>query len=260
MTQTPPAPPTVSFAAAVNDQAVLDLCLARSPDIVSGRSQLRTYRGFKTAGAAYNAALAETDADYVVLVHQDVYLPTGSVDRLIGALHQIEADDPNWGVAGVIGLDAEKRLQGQTWSSGIGGMIGRAITAPAAVEALDEMVLVVRGAAGLRFDEQLPGFHLYGADIIQIARTQGMSSYAIPLPVVHHSRPTVLLAADYRRCYRYMTRKWRSRLPINGLICTLSANPAVLWLADFGIRRANRFDPHRAEPKGDPAQIGEQII
>ncbi|HET9159787.1 MAG TPA: hypothetical protein VFN88_04175 [Caulobacteraceae bacterium] len=249
----------VAVAAAVNDQAVLDLCLARSDDIKDGLADLRTYRGYRSAGAAYNAALIEADADYVVLAHQDVYLPPGSIARLAETLDKLSRSDPNWAVAGVIGLDGAGDVRGQTWSSGLNGLTGAPLTAPAQVELLDELLLVVRAASGIRFDEALPGFHLYGTDIVQSAKARGLTSYAVPLLVIHHSRSVTSLPADYRRAYRYVARKWRKLLPMRTLVCPLSSNPAVLWWNDLRIRKHHRFRTTRVEPKGDPVDIARRL-
>src|SRR5436190_15954921 len=112
----------VAVAAAVNDQAVLQQCLSRSPEIVSGAAPLRTYQGFPSASAAYNAALDEADAEYVILAHQDIYLPPGSIARLAEMLDELALADPDWAVAGVVGMDGAGQVRGQAWASGLGGL------------------------------------------------------------------------------------------------------------------------------------------
>ena len=49
---------------------------------------------------------------------------------------------------------------------------------PARVATLDELLLIVRRDAGLRFDPDL-GFHLYGADICLQASEQGLAVVAL---------------------------------------------------------------------------------
>src|SRR5215218_2751672 len=94
--RTPIQASNIAVAAAVNDKAVLQACLLRSPDLLEGAVRLRTYEGFKSAASAYNAALHEATADYLLLVHQDVYLPAGSIARLAEMLEQLSALDPQW--------------------------------------------------------------------------------------------------------------------------------------------------------------------
>jgi len=249
----------VSFAAAVNDKVVLAGCLRRSPDLVAGAAALRTYEGFASAARAYNRALDEADTDVVVLVHQDVYLPGGFLDRLDEALAQLAALDPNWAVAGVIGLDPPGNVVGETWSSGLRQLVGGKVSAPTAVVTLDEVLLVVRRAAGVRFDEEMPGYHLYAADFVLQASEAGHRSYVIDLPIIHHSRPVVKLDAGYRRAYRFMQRKWRRRLPIPNLVCTISRSPLPLALRDARLRWLNRGQGDRRAPSEDPVTVAHRL-
>src|SRR5262249_45224439 len=92
----------LAIAVAVNDQSVLANCLARSPDVPRGPVNMIQCEGFATAGLAYRDALARADRRIVLFVHQDVYLPLGFSDRLVGVLNRLAAADPDWGVAGVM--------------------------------------------------------------------------------------------------------------------------------------------------------------
>jgi len=253
--------PTLSIdvAAAVNDERVLDQCLARSPDIANGAMSLRTYVGFKSAGLAYNQALKDSSAEYLVLAHQDVYLPRGFAAALSAELHKLEAIDPNWAVAGSIGLDDETKLQGQVWSSGLGRIIGSKSSTPVRSICLDELLLVIRRRSGITFDPDLPGFHMFGVDVIHQARRLGMCSYILDLPVIHHSRPVITLSGSYQEAYRYMQTKWRKALPLRNLICTVY--PTSVWLhwRNFQLRRRHHGRTDRPEPVGDPVVIAREI-
>jgi hypothetical protein len=249
----------VEVGAAVNNRAVLANCLARSPDIRSGALKLRTFEGCKSAALALNAALDRAEAPYVLLVHQDVYLPAGFAARLAKEISTVEAVDPDWAVAGVIGLDARDVAHGQTWSSGRACVVGIQSQYPALVETLDELLLLVRRASGVRFDENLPGFHLYAADIVQTAKALGRKSYVLDLPVIHHSRPVVSLGGDYRRAYAYMQRKWRTRLPLPNLICPIDRSSLRVMWRDVKIRLRARGRVERPSPTSDPTAIARQL-
>jgi hypothetical protein len=251
--------PTIDLAAAVNNREVLRNCLQRSPDVASGALSLRTYENYPTAAAAYNAALDDTMADVLVLAHQDVYLPK---DFLLGARHQLAElahVDPNWAVAGVAGLNAERVFQGRTWSSGLGAMLGEKPQAPVHIETLDEMLLFVRTASRLRFDEAMPSFHLYAADIVKTAQSLGLRSYVIDTPAIHHSRAVVALDGGYRSAYRYMQRKWRKELPIPNLVCDITRGPFSLLLKDFRLRHKHRGQVRPVEPSDDPSRIARSL-
>lgn len=250
---------SIDLAAAVNNADVLANCLQRSPDVASGALTLRTYQGFRSAGMAYNRALDEARADVLVLAHQDVYLPGGFLAGALEQLRQLDAQDPDWALAGVAGLDSRQTFHGRTWSSGLGALLGEPPAGPVAVETLDEMLLFVRRGSALRFDEDMPGFHLYAADAIQIAKARGQRSYVIDTPAVHHSRAVVALDASYRKAYRYMQRKWRSELPIPNLVCPITRSPLTLFLRDARIRRKHRGKPRPAEPRDDPSAIARRL-
>jgi hypothetical protein len=250
----------LAAAAAVNDHEVLHRCLFASPDIARGALALRTYEGFRSAGAAYNRALEETDADVLILLHQDVYLPRGYLAKLEAALHRLDEVAPAWAVAGVVGADEDGLLHGRVWSTGIGKVIGGHGTLPARVKTLDEMILFVRTSTGVRFDEGLPGFHLYAADIIEIAAVQGYSTWVIDAPAVHHSRPVINLDGGYKQAWYYLRRKWRDRLPIQNLVCAITSSPLTVIEKDIRIRVKHRGRARRgAMAPEDPAAIAARL-
>lgn len=249
----------IDFAAAVNDEAVLTNCLKRSPDLQQEAARLRTYVGFKSAGEAYNCALDESEAPYLVLLHQDIYLPRGFLDKLRTRIAELNRIDPDWAVAGPIGLGLDRIVKGAVWSSGIGAVVGQPVAKPIETICLDELLFVVRKASRVRFDTNLPGFHMYGLDVVLSAIDAGMKSYVIDLPVVHHSRPVISLSGGYHKAYAYIRSKWRKSLPIPNLVCTVY--PTDLWFTwrNWKMHRRHRGVTDRAEPTGDPAAIAQTV-
>ncbi len=226
-------------AAAVNSIDILNSCLLRSPDIASGVLPLKTYEGYRTAASALNAGLDESSAPIIIFVHQDVYLPKSWLTRLAEQIDLVEQTSPDWSVMGMLGRKVTGEIAGRVWSSGIGREIGRPnVPLPAEVVTLDELVLILRRDSGLRFDEGLPGFHLYGADIICQGRTRQMPAFAIDAPVIHHDKPVGPLHGSYATAYKYMQRKWWDSLPVKNLICDITRSPVPLWRAQIRRYRA----------------------
>lgn len=211
--------------AAVNDDAIAASCLRRSPDIARGNLLLHEIGGAETMGAAYNRGLAETDAPYVILLHQDVYLPEGWLVRAAEAIERLENAHPDWAVAGVYGLTKDGRHAGRVWDAVFGYELTSPVDLPAEVQSLDELLLIVRRDRFAGFDPKLPSFHLYGTDAVQSALQSGHRAFALDLPVVHNTRPIESLGGGYADAYRYMQAKWADRLPIATSVCTLSRNP-----------------------------------
>jgi hypothetical protein len=249
----------IAVAAAVNDRAILADCLARSPDIAAGTLSLKTYEGFATAGIAYNQALDECTAPWLLFAHQDVYLPTGFAARIVEALDQLNQTEPDWAVAGVVGGAANGDVIGKVWCSGNSRLIGEGIGLPARAATLDELIIIIRCDSGLRFDPDLPSFHLYAADIILIAQASARSTWVLDAPVVHHSRPVINLGGGYAEAWNYLRHKWRAELPIPNLVCPITGSRLTLWSKDLRIRLAHRGRTERGEAPGDPIEIARRL-
>lgn len=215
-----------SFAvvAACNDENVLRTNLACSEMIRSGVPLIQEW-GHTSASGAHNAGLAKTDADVTVHAHQDVYLPRGWEARLRHEIARVEARDPEWAVLGLIGSTPTGETVGRVYSAGLSLEVGRDVSEPTPAASVDEMVIILRRASGVRFDEGLQGFHLYGVDIVQTALAAGKGAYVVLAPAVHNSNPVKQLDAAYVRAYRYVRSKWRDRLPIPNV---------VAWVTPWG--------------------------
>lgn len=200
--------------AAVNDEAVLADNLATSPMLRDHPERLVTQRNFRTAGAAYNAGLAQTTARICIFAHQDVYLPAGWDERLMARIAELDALDQNWAVTGPFGISADGMHCGRVWATGLGREIGTSPAAPIPAQSFDELVIILDRESRLQFDADLPSFHLYGTDIAQTALAAGKSTYVIDAPVVHNSRPVITLKGGFEDALNYLRRKWRARLPI----------------------------------------------
>jgi hypothetical protein len=239
----------LAVVAAVNNDEVLEQNLLRSPGIASGGVPIVLERGHPSAGAAYNAGMKRVEARHIAFVHQDVYLPAGWDRRLHDAIAQIESD---WAVLGVWGIQADGRYAGRVWCSG-GNREHRApVAAPVPVVSVDEVVIVLRAGSCLSFDEGIPGYHLYGTDIIMQAQRRGLSAYVFDGPVVHNSRVNIqVFDAAFFAAYRAMQRKWRAHLPL--FTCTV---PVTRWgwpLYKAWLRREWRR--RRAPASGPPDRL-----
>lgn len=247
---------SICVVAAVNDDEVLARNLASSPMIAGGDVPLACYRDATSASQAYNLGLDESEADIVVFAHQDVFLPAGWDATLRDAIAVIEADDPDWGVIGAWGLDEVGEYVGNAWSSGLSRKLGGKLVTPRRAVAIDEFVIVLRRASGLRFDENLPHFHFYAADIVLTAREAGLSTWVADLPAIHNSKPVQSYAGGYTRAWDYMRRKWRQHIPLRTLTVPLSASRLPLWRAKFWLRRSLKGRLARAtDPKTDPREL-----
>jgi glycosyltransferase involved in cell wall biosynthesis len=207
--------PRYTLVAAVNNRKTLESNLLASPALQGSHDHQMIFKeGFASAATAYNSGLDEADNDIVVFLHQDIYLPAHWFDQVELAIRKLDESGSKWGVLGCFGSrqDAHGGL-GRVYTNGL-GMHGNAIAMPQPVETLDEIVLVLRKSSRLRFDSELPHYHMYGTDICLTARQAGLGSFAIPAFCVHNTHQILELPKEFFECYRYIKRKWSSQLPI----------------------------------------------
>ncbi|MEP0708325.1 glycosyltransferase [Parvibaculum sp.] len=213
---------SLCIIAAVNNDVVLEQNLASSALVRKNPDILTAMRGYSSASAAYNAGLDRTSADIAVFAHQDVYLPQGWEEVLLRNIAVIEETDPGWGVIGVYGIRDDGGHAGRVWSSGLNRELDTGSKEPVKASSIDELLIVLRRGSGLRFDEDLPGFHMYGTDICQASLERGHGVYVVNAPVVHNSVPVFSLAGGYTHAYCYMRKKWRHRLPVRTTVTTIT--------------------------------------
>jgi hypothetical protein len=123
----------------------------------------------------------------IIFLHPDVILPEDWYHQFMLKLQALEALDPEWGVLGTAGVP-------EGWSGPSPNFIASNIvdfvnhfysgSDDLQVQSLDEHLLVLRKGSPL-FDEKLPGFDLYGSDIVLSAKKAGMKSYLLPLLLFH---------------------------------------------------------------------------
>jgi hypothetical protein len=219
-----------TLVVAANNEMVLQNTLLQSPDIDSD-CQVLVKRGFSCAGAAYNSGLAEAGAELVVFAHQDVYLPLSWKQELDSVVEVLENQNPDWGVLGVFGMTSgsQPKATGYCYSTGLQMVLGVPFNKPVRAQSLDELVLILRRSSGLRFDENLPDFHLYGGDICLQANSAGMDCYIIPAFCIHNSNGLKYLPRAYWQAYFYMRKKWWDLLPVSTCCSCISRSikPAV---------------------------------
>jgi hypothetical protein len=229
-----------SVVTASHDTGILHANLARSPLFAAG-VPLHVEHNAPSATIAYNRGLDATTAPYIVFAHHDVFLPLGW-DRLLAArIAAVEAQDPNWALIGAFGIGLDGAHTGPVWSSSLGMIVGRVPLSPLPVQSFDEMLIVLRRASGLRWDQSLPGWHMYGTDIVQAARAQGMASYAAGLPCIHNDRYHGALGQDFTDCYRFIQRKWRGTLPLRTPITKISRSGLHLMRDRWQARGSRDF-------------------
>jgi Glycosyltransferase like family len=222
-----------TLISATNNERILKNCLLNSPD-VKFASEVLLQTGYANAANAYNAAIDKANTDVLVFAHQDVYLPEGWIAAVQKALGILSKNDPEWAVLGVWGIQHSGSGAGHLYCAGLMKRLGEPFDGVKEVASLDEVILIVRKSSGLRFDERLSGFHLYGTDICLGAKQIGKKCYAISAFCVHNTNGYNFLPFGFWRNYFFMRRKWKALLPIitSCTKITFWCWPMVWWNID----------------------------
>jgi hypothetical protein len=240
----------VVVVCASNSDAVLQANLGISPAL--GRFGLHVERGAPSATIAYDRATQATTSEILVFAHHDVFLPLGWDALLLARLNDLSRRHPDWALAGAYGVAADYRQFGPVWTSSLGQIIGRVPMQPEPVQSFDEMLIVLRRSSGVQFDTFQPGWHMYGADIVQTARAAGRGAYAIGLPCIHNDRFHGALGADFSQSYRWMQGKWQPFLPIQTPVTKISRSGLHLYRERWNMRTSHGFRAADAVDTGAP--------
>jgi hypothetical protein len=254
------APEAFHIYCVANDAAKLARDLGSSPDIAAHGIPLSVLWNETSAAGAYARAMRHADADFLIFVHQDVYLPQGWFDNLERELQRLSEIDPKWAVAGLAGVRMDGSHVFHLWDSGLGRVIGCPLDNPVAVASLDELLLIVRRSANVCFDPELPRFHLYGTDIVLAAQACGKSAYVVDVPALHNCEAGRGLGRDYVEAYEFMVKKWQSQLPWPTVIHPLTNNRWSLRRRRLRIRYKAIFRASTLfDPLPDPAAKAREL-
>ncbi len=211
----------LSFVVCASDSAVLTKRLLASPCMVDGEYSLEIYAGATSAAAAFNAEMARRpQAEWLVWVHQDVFLPAGWDKRFIAAIREAGVLFPQMavvGVYGVAGAGAQAVRAGHVLDRG--QLLKEPTQLPCCVESLDELLFAVRMDTSLNLEPALE-FDFYGTDIALTALERGLDVVAVDACCEHWSTmPRIRVSPDIldrmSASGEVFERKWDHRLPLD---------------------------------------------
>jgi hypothetical protein len=206
----------ISIVTLVNKEDVYKTCVVSS--LKTQDVEHIPVREAVCASYGLNSGLEQAKHKIVVLCHQDVVFPEHWVDNLFDIIIQI--DDPTFGVLGTYGVTESGRGAGHIRS---GDKILDDGILPQKVTYLDEHCLVIRKHSGLRFDNSMPYWHMYGADLCLQAYSKGMTCYAID-NFLHHLSDNLGTDPALTLAVAWFKRKWtgKSRFHKYRTTCTRS--------------------------------------
>jgi hypothetical protein len=138
-------------------------------------------------------------------------------------------------------------------------LIGESFESPVEAQSLDELVLIVNTRHGYKFDENLPGYHLYGTDIVQSGLKSGLNSFIIDAPCIHNDKPKPILGKDYLEAYKYMQNKWRNKLRIYTTVMPLDKTTFHYHLRNLKQKRLQWINKVPASFNGNPRPLSVKL-
>jgi hypothetical protein len=182
----------VSIICVFNDPKVRERCLDRSIEDQRHEAPQVEYlpidnvsHAFATAAAALNHGASLATHDFLVFVHQDVYLHS------LAALEEaaaVLAERPDIGLLGALGITAEGRIVGQIRDRVV--LLGDEAVEPVEVDSLDEVLFIIPR----RLWETEPlvdvpelAWHAYAVEYGLRVRALGLRTAAIQIPLTHNS-------------------------------------------------------------------------
>lgn len=208
----------ITLVVPVGDENVFRDCLLSSRMVQdAGACELIAQRGWDGAAKAFNDAIDRAQNDLIVCLHQDVLLPDDWHERFVSAITQLEMQHGPIGVAGCAGITSDGKPAGHMYRHD--REFHPPVALPAAAETLDEMLICFRKASGLRFDENVPSFFGYAADLCLEASKRGLKNYAIDAPCFHQAKSRQgRLPESFFENWNYLCDKWKDYLPVQTLI------------------------------------------
>lgn len=161
------------------------------------------------AFTGFNKAIHIANGEYLILCHQDVRIEFDNVTNLFERIDEISSLDSNWCVLGNAGgasnlHDVYIRISDPNMENVSKGPF------PTKVECLDENFIILNAKYGLRFSEDLSGYHFYGTDICQQARFRGLNSYVINFHLRHLSSGKT--DSIYESSFQSLIHNYRNKL------------------------------------------------
>lgn len=257
----------VTVVCVYNKPDVLQHCLVRSIQADVARAPEteliavdNTTGQFPSAGAALNHGAMQARNDYIVFVHQDVYIHS------LPALEEAAAvlADGEFGMLGAIGIRADGSLAGQIRDRVV---ISGGVTAlPDDVDSLDEVLFMVpRGLLMVEPLSEAPAlsWHAYAVEYGLRVRLGGRRVGAAYMPATHNSLTVNLDKLDV--AHAAVAGMYPAMLPVRTTCGTIGARPrrklpdlveAQRWRYRW-IRESIAIWPARRAAPGVPAVLAD---
>ncbi|MDY0189358.1 MAG: hypothetical protein RBR22_01375 [Desulfuromonas sp.] len=210
----------LGFVACVSDVSCLNKYLLASPCLQRKEYSQAIYFNASSAAAAFNAEMDKNPQfEWLIWVHQDVFLPSDWDKVFIQRISEATDRFPRLAVVGVYGVSnfkSQPKRLGNVCDRG--QKLCEPATLPSLANSFDEMLIAARCDSGLRFDPNL-GFDFYATDIALTAFDRGLEAAVVDASCQHWSSTSremnsIKLAQRIIGSANVFEQKWNRKLPL----------------------------------------------
>lgn len=186
----------ITFIVASHDEEVFNKNIGNTFYYKIFPNKFIIQKGYTNIRKAFNDALIENkiSSKYLAFIHHDVWFNEDFADKLNGVFNRLEEMDPNFGVLGFAGVNWKKNNFKKEYVCSVndrGNIYGyRADDNDeiVEVETVDELCLITKNEDWVRFDQESPNRHLYGAELCLKANSLTKKNYIIPIRIDHNGK------------------------------------------------------------------------
>jgi hypothetical protein len=167
---------SISYIACTHNTHILEKCLMQSL-ILQNDDELIVIEGAKSIAAGYNLGIDKAKNTIKCFIHHDLIVTNPILLRMNLLAYCIE----DVGMVGIVGsqTDATPWWEGQCVGSVVDSRNGILYFSDGKQFCLHLDGLMLATWHDVRFDESIPGFHLYDQDICKQMAVKGLSNFCI---------------------------------------------------------------------------------
>ncbi|MHA1729903.1 MAG: glycosyltransferase [Promethearchaeota archaeon] len=194
---------------------------------------------YNSAAAAWNYGGSKANGDYIMFVHQDIWLGSNSWLKETG---KILKSLPDLGLAGVAGMSENGRNWTERSRSAVSTLLLKTkgnIQKIEEVQTLDECLMIIPRSIFTiqKFDENLfDGWDYHGVDYCLSVKSRGLKVYVLPLECNHSCLIRLSQFSEFKDLYKYQRRLYKKHkknfkhiFTWLGKVTTLNLIKRYLW-------------------------------